>query len=83
MNPERSEAPPGGWKYTQPESGWSVQRLTWKHLLRDVFMHRTSNGYDVAKGWEERFEKDFCEQNLLNGTCWCPSEDSEIGRAHV
>lgn len=77
MNPERSEAPPGGgWKYTQKESGKAFNLVTWKQLVSEVTKHRRANGYDLADGWMERFEKDFCEQNRLEGSKWCPLPDA-------
>lgn len=72
---EKSLGPPGGWKYTQPESGHFFSGISWNQLFESVGKHRRGNGYDVAEGWELRFEEEFCVQNQLVGTRWCPRED--------
>ncbi len=69
---ERSLGPPGGWKYTQIESGVAFRAITFSQLLEMVQKHRRGNQYDTTPGWEERFEAEFCEQNQLVGTQWCP-----------
>ena len=74
---ERSLGPPGGWKYTQPESGLAFRAVTYGQLLEFVRNHRKGNKYDVSPGWEERFEEEFCTQNRLIGTPWCLIENTE------
>lgn len=69
---ERSLAPPGGWRYTQPESGRAFSCISWRQLFEQVASHRRGNGYDTAEGWEQRFEDEFCRQNRLEGSQWCP-----------
>lgn len=69
---ERSLGPPGGWHYTQPESGREFKCISYRQLIDQVGSHRRGNGYDVAGGWEQRFENEFCVQNRLEGTPWCP-----------
>lgn len=71
---DKSLSPPGGWKYTQPETGVLFTGVTYLQMRDKVFRHRRSNGLDVDPGWVERFEEDFCEQNRLVGTQWCPIE---------
>lgn len=71
---ERSLGPPGGWNYTQKESGTPFRAISYAQLLDLVRKHRRGNNYDTSPGWEERFEEEFCQQNQLVGTQWCPTE---------
>jgi hypothetical protein len=72
---DKSSGPPGGWRYTQPESGQFFRGVSYKQMLELIRQHRVGNKYDTGPGWEERFENDFCEQNQLVGTAWCPSDE--------
>lgn len=72
---ERSLGPPGGWKYTQPESGVVFTGISYAQLVEKVLKHRRGNQYDTSAGWESRFEEEFCQQNQLVGTQWCPCEN--------
>lgn len=74
---ERSLGPPGGWGYTQKESGVAFRAITFGQLLEMVGKHRRGNKYDTSPGWEERFEEEFCQQNQLVGTQWCPDREAE------
>lgn len=74
---EKSLGPPGGWKYTQPESKHVFTGISWNQLFEKVRKHRAGNGYDLGEGWEQRFEEEFCRQNQLLGTRWCPQEDHQ------
>lgn len=74
---EKSLSPPGGWKYTQPESGKFFSGISYRQLFELVAAHRRGNNYDVAPGWEQRFEEEFCQQNQLVGTQWCPLQNQD------
>lgn len=79
---EQQITPPGGWRYTQKETGMAFQANSFSQLLARVAAHRRGNGLDVAAGWQARFEEDLCQQMSLGGTTWCgeaeaaPSSDS-------
>lgn len=72
---DKMSTPPGGWRYTQPESGFTMTAIVFSSLLTAVYKHRLANGYDVATGWEDRFAEQLCRQLGLLGTNWC--SDSE------
>jgi hypothetical protein len=52
--------PPGGWTYTQPETGAVFRAMSWSRLLKLVRIHREANKLDTTPGWEERFESEIC-----------------------
>ena len=41
----RSQFPPGGWKYTQPETGWKIENpgFTFEETAIEIFKHRAAN----------------------------------------
>lgn len=73
---------PGGWRYTQPESGYVVVSIVWEELVRRVQGHRVANGFPLPPGWEAQLENDVCEQAELNGS-WCQFTDEPKTRAKV
>lgn len=46
LNPEIW--PPGGWRYTQPETGCSFQSDTFLGLVAKVMEHRRTNNLDAG-----------------------------------
>ena len=73
---DKTNGPPGGWRYTQPESGKAFACVSYKQLLETIRKHRAGNKYDTESGWEQRFDSDFCEQNQLVGTQWCLTDSA-------
>ncbi len=73
---DKMSTPPGGWRYTQPESGFTMSSITFSALLNAVYKHRLANGYDVADGWEDRFAEQLCRQLGLLGTNWCADSEA-------
>jgi hypothetical protein len=55
---------PNQWKYVQPESGAVFHGLSYWGIVDQVREHRRAMKYDLAEGWEERFQDDLCRQNL-------------------
>lgn len=51
------------WRYVQPESGAVFTGLSYWGLVDVVRQHRQAMKYDLADGWEERFQDDLCHQN--------------------
>jgi hypothetical protein len=62
------------WKYVQPESGAVFHGLSYWGIIDQVRLHRKAMGYDLAEGWEERFQDDLCRQNLQ-----VPCSDRPVG----
>jgi hypothetical protein len=55
-------APPGGFRYTQPETGVVFNYFTWQEILLYVSQHRLAMGLDTTWDWDRRLEHDWCEQ---------------------
>lgn len=58
-----SESPPGGYWYTQPESG-----RTFHHYARGPFLdairdHRLANEYPISATWVQEIEDEMCKGN--------------------
>lgn len=75
---DKMSTPPGGWRYTQPESGYTMVFLTFAELLSAVYKHRVANGYDTAEGWQDRFAEQLCRQLGLLGTNWCSDTEAVV-----
>jgi hypothetical protein len=45
---DTSLAPPGGWRYTQPETGFEFTASTLREVVRKVTAHREANGIAVG-----------------------------------
>jgi len=54
---------PNQWRYVQPESGAVFHGLSYWGIVDQVQQHRRAMQYDLAEGWEERFQDDLCRQN--------------------
>lgn len=65
--------PPGGWKYTQEESGYTIVAMTVPGLKAQIHEHRRSNGYDVSPGWWDVVQAELC----LDPTTGYPCVESE------
>jgi hypothetical protein len=57
---ELSLAPPGGFRYTQPESGLTMTGLTLDALLKKVAQHRSNMGYPTPRRLSEEIEEAIC-----------------------
>lgn len=47
---DRLTTPPGGYRYTQPETGVKFNRMTWQEILKEVSEHRAAEGLDRSVG---------------------------------
>ena len=56
-----NEAPPGGWRYTQPESGFAMSGITFGQLLKRVAAHRHSNGFPTDGSLSAEVQDSICE----------------------
>ena len=66
--------PPGGWRYTQPETGYEMQAMVLPALRAQVQMHRKSNRemkLDLDEGWWERVQAEMCLDNPGWITSYC------------
>lgn len=72
---DRLTTPPGGYRYTQPETGAPFNRMTWQALIAEVAEHRKGEGLDLSVGWESRVEEEACTQNGWNCVDADPRED--------
>ena len=57
--------PPGGYRYTQEETGVRFKSQGISALYGKVYVHRLANpdlGLDIASDWQERFHEELCEQ---------------------
>lgn len=52
--------PPGGWKYTQKESGFAMTSITLSDLKRQIETHRVANDFDHGPGWWEEVQMELC-----------------------
>lgn len=71
-HPDKTTTPPGGYRYTQPETGVNFHFFTWHQMLEEVGKHRLANALDTTWDWDQRLENDVCLQNLI------PCRDDEI-----
>ena len=56
-------SPPGGWHYTQPETGVKFYMLGLEALQHAVKQHRVANGLYLASDWVEKWMDEICQQN--------------------
>lgn len=61
--------PPGGWKYTQAESGYQMVSMTVPGLRKLIEEHRKSNGYDLSPGWWEVVQVELCLDPSTGYSC--------------
>jgi hypothetical protein len=73
----RAETPPGGYKYTQPETG-----VTFTHYAYDAFMtaimeHRLGNNIPLDTDWREKIGEQMCKERLPDWKAFCkPCKDT-------
>lgn len=61
--PSLATTPPGGFSYTQPETGVKFQYGTWHEMVMYVGKHRKAMGLDISDGWADRLEHEMCVQS--------------------
>jgi len=67
----RSITPPGGWKYTQPESGAVFKSHDYRTWTSDILSHRKANGYAFGEEWEAELLDQACKENPNYGQSVC------------
>lgn len=61
--------PPGGWKYTQSESGFTISGITYGQLLKKVAAHRQANGYPTEGDLGQEIQEAICGSLSLADQC--------------
>jgi hypothetical protein len=64
----RNEVPPGGFRYTERETGRLIQSPSWNDLISDVKKHRIANNIPIGLEFEKEVEEQLC-QILPAGSC--------------
>jgi hypothetical protein len=52
-----------GWRYVQPETGYTVRSMQFADLLVQVMKHRKAYDLDLSPGWQLRLEPEMCLYN--------------------
>lgn len=72
---DKSESPPGGWRWTQPESGREFYHYAHQPFLDQIRDHRLANGYPITADWKEELDDQLCRDN----PDWFPKTCRRIG----
>lgn len=81
--------PPGGWRYTQVETGHTLSSISLGGLKEQVEVHRRANGLDLSDGWWELVQAEMCvEMDVLDTHCLpaterLPEPDDRVTVRHV
>jgi len=68
--------PPGGWRYTQEESGFTMDSITLAGLREKIESHRRANGYDLGDGWWEMVQLELClDLGIVDSHCGAKQEE--------
>ena len=71
--------PPGGWRYTQPETRVTLESLTFDGLLYQIESHRKGNGIPLTKDWQLRVELELCQDpDVARINCGAPAQGPPI-----
>lgn len=57
----RDEVPSGGFRYKQPETGYTITSPTWIDLLRDIKRHRKANNIPIGLNFNREVEQALAE----------------------
>lgn len=76
-------APPGGWRYTQPETGLTMDGLSLSELVVKVIRHRSYKGISPmdADDVSEEIQRQICERLMetKDGKQFCRPEPGDGG----
>jgi hypothetical protein len=73
------ESPPGGWYYTQPESGRHFRHYAYQAFLDQIRDHRLGNEYPVSPDWIKEIENQMCLDHPEWGNTVCRRTDARSG----
>lgn len=71
----KSESPPGGWRFTQRESGREFHHYAYQPFLNEIRDHRLANEYTISADWEAEIQDQLCREN----SHWFPLTCRRIG----
>jgi hypothetical protein len=60
---DKYTTPPGGWRYTQRESGKLISSPSFPSLVVAVRQHRMANGYPLQMDMEQEVEEGACKES--------------------
>ena len=69
--------PPGGWRYTQKETGELISANTHTELISKVRVHRRTNGLTIPADLAKEVEQQICE---WAGSSYCANIDLAVSR---
>lgn len=55
--------PPGGWRYTEPQTGVRFEHTNYRAFLAMIFRHREANRLFTGSGWADEVMDSVCRQN--------------------
>lgn len=62
-------SPPGGWKYTPPQTGVTITAQFWNGMLPRVISHLKANGVEITDELLLEIEHGACVESNVGG--WC------------
>ena len=75
----RTKCPPGGWKWTDPETGTKVETIAYVDLVRRVNSYMEANNIPQPDNWALILDDEICRQNGIEDThCGQPDKPKEI-----
>lgn len=69
----KTDVPPGGWSYTEKNTGYEMTSLTLLGLFEQVEAHRKANGISYGAGWKLILEMEICAQDKMRRHCGEPA----------
>lgn len=76
-------SPPGGWHYTQPQSGYSMSGINFGTLVGKVAKHRQNMGYPTEGDLAQEIEEDICARmSTEDQLSWCKTGVKRRNRVH-
>lgn len=77
----KNVTPPGGWVYTQPESGRTFRHYSFNAFMDAIREHRLGNGYPISADWQAEIINGICRDNLKMFPDYCQrSNQSSVVR---
>lgn len=75
------KCPPGGWNYTDPETGARFHQLSYRELIRQVSAYMEANSIPKVDGWRLMLDDEICRQNEIEDThCGQPEKPRPIAK---
>ena len=68
-----NQVPPGGYKYTDPDTGFQTSGLDYRQVIRNAALHRKANHLPVPDDFEAQVLTVWCKKW---GPSWCKPVDA-------